>query len=373
MIRNGVLDGLRGLAIGLVLLFHFGYCEKMPFPFFTVPIVRDIVRCGWMGVVLFFVLSGYLILGNLIRERSKSAYFKCFFLKRASRILPVYLILVFSLFFVGFIWSPNRFAAVHNGIIPMWAYFLFIQNGWTAQTGSFGGDWMGVTWSLAVEVQYYVFIVFVVYLCPKRYISYVMVLMVSMSILIRWYILMTSLHHFTAMHVLTLARMDSFAFGGCLAIIPFKDQSFGFRWLVGWLSVGCIVFCMLVDVGKFGSFPYVATAFNYTILSFGFAGLVNTAMNSRWIGWFFSLKGLRIMGLWSYFLYLFHLPLLRVINELFWIWVPDLYASYRAEMGCLSLVLLFGLAWISYEYMEKPILNWARDRCRRIDLSEAHN
>lgn len=81
------LDGLRGVAILLVLLGHFAIYSSATSLDAT---VREILKCGWMGVDLFFVLSGYLITGILWRTREDPAYFLKFYARRALRIFPLY-------------------------------------------------------------------------------------------------------------------------------------------------------------------------------------------------------------------------------------------------------------------------------------------
>src|SRR4029079_11083603 len=83
------LDGLRGLAILLVLLLHF--TTDMTPPEGTLAAgVRAAFQVGWIGVDLFFVLSGFLITGILADNKGSDRYFSAFYAPRALRILPVY-------------------------------------------------------------------------------------------------------------------------------------------------------------------------------------------------------------------------------------------------------------------------------------------
>ena len=91
------LDGLRGIAILLVMLFHFTIAE--PITFLDV-VVLKVARYGWSGVDLFFVLSGFLITGILINAKGHAHFFRNFYIRRALRILPLYYAFVLALLFL---------------------------------------------------------------------------------------------------------------------------------------------------------------------------------------------------------------------------------------------------------------------------------
>ena len=116
---------------------------------------------SWAGVDLFFVLSGYLIGGILIKHRDAENYFQAFYVRRAARLLPLYLVMVALYFALGPLLLASRTNAgawlVHGPgpSIPVWGYLLYVQNLFVAQSGGWGGHWLAPTWSLAVEEQFY--------------------------------------------------------------------------------------------------------------------------------------------------------------------------------------------------------------------------
>src|ERR1043166_7724662 len=130
--RNLPLDGLRGLAILLVLLRHL-VPEQTTHPYF-VPIITA-ARLTWSGVDLFFVLSGFLIGGILLDAKNSPDYLRTFYIRRAYRILPIYCVVV-CIFFIWIIWvlsdGPTSVA------IPWFAYATLTQNFWMALLGDFG-------------------------------------------------------------------------------------------------------------------------------------------------------------------------------------------------------------------------------------------
>jgi peptidoglycan/LPS O-acetylase OafA/YrhL len=134
---------------------------------------RRLFYLGWSGVDLFFVLSGFLIGGILLDNRASPRYFRTFYVRRAFRILPVYVLLL-----VPF-WSARSsvgtsgsvaVATLLEGEIPAWSYGLFVQNLFMAAIGDFGAQWTGITWSLAVEEQFYLVLPLTLFLAPRRFV-----------------------------------------------------------------------------------------------------------------------------------------------------------------------------------------------------------
>lgn len=155
------LDGLRGIAILLVLIYHC--LEFVPFSGIDQFLMR-FVRMGWCGVDLFFVLSGFLITRILIETQSETQYYKAFYARRFLRIFPIYyffLAIAFVLIADNFIFfRQDRFAPVASKQIWFWFYgqnFFFAKEGWPPVNSYFNH-----LWSLAVEQQFYLLWPFIV-------------------------------------------------------------------------------------------------------------------------------------------------------------------------------------------------------------------
>ena len=88
------LDGMRGVAIAMVLMFHYFYVPAILTPGGLAWHVSAPLRLGWTGVDLFFVLSGFLIGGILLDARGSSSYFKPFYTRRFFRIVPLYALVI---------------------------------------------------------------------------------------------------------------------------------------------------------------------------------------------------------------------------------------------------------------------------------------
>jgi peptidoglycan/LPS O-acetylase OafA/YrhL len=155
------LDGLRGIAVSLVVGWHYFVGPNFNWDKFDPSIVPRWAlpfALTWSGVDLFFVLSGFLLTNVLLNAKGSRSYYKVFYLRRAFRILPLYLLI-----FVPF--AALHFAAGRLGpsdTIPLWAYAIFGQNIVGSIRGEFGFWWMGVTWSLAIEEHFYLLLPFLV-------------------------------------------------------------------------------------------------------------------------------------------------------------------------------------------------------------------
>jgi peptidoglycan/LPS O-acetylase OafA/YrhL len=149
--RYPEVDGLRAIAISLVLLNHY-FSHSFPSGF-----VRTVTSFGWVGVDLFFVISGFLIGGILLDQRRATNYYRVFYVRRFFRIIPLYLVVVAPAFLVVILGWQHRFAGHSLGQLDGWVmllYLCFLQN--------LGGgllfatpNYLGVMWSLAVEEQFY--------------------------------------------------------------------------------------------------------------------------------------------------------------------------------------------------------------------------
>ncbi|MBS0244284.1 MAG: acyltransferase, partial [Proteobacteria bacterium] len=155
------LDGIRGLAVIMVLLFHF-ICAATPLNNIEALVIR-FFNYGAYGVELFFVLSGFLITGILYDARSKPNYFKNFYIRRTLRIFPLYYGVLFLTFVVAplipWLSGPTlSYMAEHQA----WAW-LYATNVFIAIKGYWAYAYLEHFWSLSVEEHFYLFWPFLVY------------------------------------------------------------------------------------------------------------------------------------------------------------------------------------------------------------------
>src|SRR5882762_114777 len=207
------LDGIRGIAIGMVLIAHFFLVVSRP----GSPLAYALVplRLDWSGVDLFFVLSGFLIGGILLDNREATNYFRVFYTRRFFRILPAYfrcvsvVYLLMRLIESGTITRLSFLSSIN--VLPWAPHLPFLQNLWLAATNA--GVILVITWSLAIEEQFYLTLPLLVrFLSPKRLLTLVCVVIVAAPLLRLTLTLMWPGHPWAAFALLP-CRADSLMLG----------------------------------------------------------------------------------------------------------------------------------------------------------------
>jgi len=244
------LDGLRGLAILAVVLYH---CS----PRLVGTGLYPIAIWGWSGVTLFFFLSGFLITSNLLTARNRPHYFHNFHARRALRIWPVYLLLLAFVYanapwFIG----PSVWQAVRTA--PWWAYLLFLQNLFPLALPPA----LGPTWALAIEEQYYF-----VWAPAVKWLRNPALLVLPLAGALVASPLFRRAHPGWITPTHTLTHLDGLALGSLLAIglytLPLSRRS--------WLTLGLAS----LIAGWVAVFTVAAgTAYLDTALAFGYGGAV---------------------------------------------------------------------------------------------------
>lgn len=210
--RIAQLDGLRGVAILAVVICHyFGATNATRY---ENAVLIKLATFGWIGVDLFFVLSGFLLGGILLDSSGKAGYFRHFFIRRAARILPLYYAWLLLRVVVETIWPHRRlFAETTRG-----SFFLFAQNLPLAANPS-ADRWLGPLWSLAIEEQFYLILPILIVLMPAKLLKWMLAGFLIASPLIR-------LAFFAGLHVgvfnlylLLPTHADGLAAGVLLAIL----------------------------------------------------------------------------------------------------------------------------------------------------------
>lgn len=212
------LDGIRGVAIILVLLVHFIPPVAMQWRL-AEWFMKIFSTGGWIGVDLFFVLSGFLITGILLKTRSQPDYFKNFYIRRTLRIAPVYFLALFILFGVlPFFISTPRFSILQENQLYTWLYATNIGL-LTAGRDAMDSDVAApaIYWSLAVEEHFYLVWPAVVFLCSIRTIKRVCFSLIGVAIVIRLVGVLVSDGEKNMFFYQTPCRMDGLAAGALVA------------------------------------------------------------------------------------------------------------------------------------------------------------
>ena len=330
------LDGIRGMAVLSVMLFHFHspYLAARPLGLLSAVIAR-----GFVGVDIFFVLSGFLITSILLSTRNSTNYFQAFYARRAVRIFPLAFISI-ALFY----WVAVPLAHRH-GMLPklpeteqIW-YWLFLGN-WRQGLGLNDGAELGHFWSLAIEEQFYILFALVVrYVAPRR-IAWVCVGLITASVLLRAAAtVLVGLGPQSPQWLrLTPLHLDPIALGALLAC------SGGFlAWAARWRWP-------LLAVGVLGLTFHVPQAFGILLSGLGAVGLVAMAV-TRPVA-LFRMGWLRSCGKYSYAMYVLHPAWMLALLD----------KKYPASTGLMWTGLLlgplvsYGLAVLSWNLLEKHFL-----------------
>ncbi len=356
------LDGVRGVAILLVLLFHFQGVRPPWVPkALTYPMV-----IGWSGVDLFFVLSGFLITRILIATRGSGNYFAAFYARRALRILPLYLLAVFLCFRIGLPVAARLGASIaaDPGLEP-W-FWLHVSNWATA----FGRDVPPVShfWSLAIEEQFYAVWPLVVLLTPPRRLAGVCAAVAGASAAARFAAGAAGAPA-EALHRLTIFRIDALAIGGFVAAVA-VDPGLRRRARSRLRGIGLASVAVLAAtlVAGRGATSPVMTGVGYTLFAIAYAVLVFAAFDAAgsptWLATRLRSPILRAFGKYSYGIYVFHYPVSLVAVGL--ARKASLGASPAAATGIwilsvgAGIAISYGIALVSWNLYEKRFLAWKR-------------
>ncbi|MBC8107894.1 MAG: acyltransferase [Anaerolineae bacterium] len=362
------LDGVRGLAILLVLFFHFMLITG------DGPVIRLIQKTwsfGWMGVDLFFVLSGFLITGILLDAKSKrptaGSFFKNFYARRTVRIFPLY----YAFLVVFLLILPRVMGGFYDlyGRPPTgeWTYWTYTYNLFQGhhQSAREFSHTMGVIWSLCIEEQFYMIWPAIVWFCRPRTLLKICVGLILMSMIARGLV-----NQYTGYLVFvtqwTFCRMDPLAIGAMIAILTriapqrvlaMRKYAIHLLWLIPLVIVGWNA--------KMGSLVNSKTFLigGYTALSIMFGSLLLVTITSGGAGpfvWALSNPVLRLFGKLSYAMYLFNQPIKYALLKYVYGFTDPTqeFTSVTAQIGffVLGTVLTVAAAWISWHVFEKHFL-----------------
>jgi len=355
------LDGVRGFAILWVLLYHL-YALVPKAPWAAIPGLGWFAGYGWMGVSLFFALSGYLIIPMLAEQKGDPHFFGRFWCRRAFRLLPIYVILLLSFLAAVAYWpaaSPGRERLLDTAI-PFWSYWAFVQNLLMSSRRYMGSEWLRVSWSLAVEIQFYALICLVVYVLPRVALVRWLVALAGGVLLLRYAVVFLNPGASTPLVLLLPSRLDAFLLGGLVALVPARVPGISER-KRQWIALALLVasggaFCWFA-AGGFGDRTQYALPTYYLMLSLGSAAFLDLcATSSPVVQWWMESAPMIRAGKLSYFIYLFHLPLAWTIYAVGFGMEPNLQSAKALAVMGACLLAIYGLGELSFRIIEGPLI-----------------
>lgn len=368
------IDGLRGIAILLVLIHHF--TPQVSGPYWTRRAL-EAAHTGWIGVDLFFVLSGFLITAILLKTRKSEDYFLNFYARRTLRIFPVYYLTLVVLFLVVpvLLQTPilGPFVSHYFGKVIRDLPDLIQNQSWlwlygtNLKVATEGERWGVVNhfWSLAVEEHFYLIWPLVVWFVSSRGQLIRICLVCILSAPLLRGLLMLAGFDSVVPYVLTPCRVDSLAIGALVSILitdsyALKVWTRRSRVLALGALTGLIILIAVYE--RFDRDDLWTTIGGYSLLAIFSAWLVlEAAQVHKGLGYrFMTNPVLTSLGRYSYGLYVTHMFFVPAYDKVFG---RDLLIRWTGSYNAAILIYLvlaiacsWGIAWISYHAVEKHFL-----------------
>ena len=322
------LDGVRGFAVLLVVIFHLWV---------------DFLPGGFLGVSLFFTLSGFVITSSLLRERDSTGHvrLRSFWSRRARRLLPASLIVITVATIVWALqgWMDRHIATEH-------IYALLQIHNWriVIDDFSFYPNAVSHLWSLSLEMQFYVWAPLVIMISAKWkwFASSVFILTIATGLAVTF----VYNGHMNKVYGSAFTRWAEIA-TGCLVALFFNTKTIDAKYRQIVNAVGCISVLVIMYLSyTLGLFTTFYKNGGFVAISLVSATIIVACTQETIVKRLFSLSPLRYTGKISYGVYLFHAPLLM--------WVSRTSMSF-SEQRLVVVVLTPILAVLSYHYVETPI------------------
>jgi len=326
------LDALRAIAAACIILYHF-------LPAFGL----GGIPYGWLGVDLFFVISGYLITTILYRQRASTAgrwqVVRNFIFKRSLRLFPAYFafITVFAVLMITtglWSWDPGQ---------SIW-YYTYMSNILIFLEGPRAGH-LTHLWSLAVEEQFYLIWPWIVLFLSKRFLKPVLIGLVILSFSIK------SFSGLEGIRLLPFAHFDTLGMGALLGIagtgregpLAIYASYAGHLVLLGLFLLILNGVTLDLDAFKYGAVLLMTTSMVLGVIA-GYRGVIGGVLDIPWMGH---------LGRISYGLYLYHMPI-PVLLKLAVVKLGVGFPGWGLLMLSLSLTVI--IAELSFRYLETPFL-----------------
>ena len=344
------LDGIRGIAILVVLCAHFstalsrtGWEGRL----------RDFAYYGYIGVTLFFVLSGFLITRILVQTRDNAGYFRTFYARRSLRIFPLYYAYVAFVFLAYQPLAARMLGRESIDPARAWWFLSYLQNlePYAARVYDTG---LTHLWSLAIEEQFYLAWPLAVYVTPRRWLLPLCGAGIVAAIGFRCHLFLTGgVDH--DVYQATFSRMDALLAGAAVGVVELNEGARKrlSRHLgpIAALSLA-VILVIAATPGSLGIMRRTSAIVGWTALDVFFAAAVFWAATSGAGCRALCARWLRLVGKYSYGIYVLHMIAFPIIDRV----VPDGTLAGRLAQVALNLVATAALTMASWHLLEAPFL-----------------
>jgi peptidoglycan/LPS O-acetylase OafA/YrhL len=350
------LDGTRGIAALMVVVFHFFYFTNYRYPI-RIDLYRKFTELGQHGVSFFFVLSGFVITRILINTRNDSGFFGIFYSRRALRILPLYYFYLLFFYFIMPIILDSQFVDFKLQL----PYYLYLQN--FGELLDIRASGPGHYWSLAIEEHFYLIWPLVIFFVRPKYFWKTILISMVLILIIRYYLLSEGLpiNHFT------LTRIDQLIIGAVLSLLEYDGSLMNRKSKYYFLIIGLSIFPIAASVYYFSGYFYLLKELiKSTLMALFFMcilGYLISSEQSTTINKILSSKIMRHLGKISYGIYVWHVSVIFAFNK-----------YVMTGFIVLDLLLIIGMsvivAHISFTYVEDYFLKFRERIYRQVACSE---
>lgn len=345
MKRVPQLDGLRGLAALAVVVAHY---------FGEVAHGVRALTFGWIGVGVFFVLSGYLIGGILLDRVGERGFLKEFYLRRAARILPAYLMVLAAVFVALALIGA---ASWRDPVLPLGAYLTFTTNVFLPM-GYAGGTWLLPAWTLAVEEQFYLIAPALILMIPRAHLLKALAGLAMTALVFRAVVYPLNGE---AAWTLLPAKADMLLYG---VIAAWLERNMDLRARLAWIR-GAILPCAVAMLACALAWDHAGIVIASPLfLGLGTAAFILSIVGGGPEGAWLANPWLRRAGVISYMLYLIHQPVNGLMHGLILGARPDIATAQQIAVTGLSVAVSIALSALSWRLVEGPILKRTRGPVR---------
>jgi peptidoglycan/LPS O-acetylase OafA/YrhL len=350
-IRIPALDGLRGLMTLFVIVSHY-YGE--------VPSGVGVLCVGWPAVLVFFVLSGYLV-GRLIIEKMDAGNFlSVFYLRRVCRTFPTYfaatlVILALVRLFAGARWMDGA------ARFPVWSYLVFAQNYFLVRLESAGAHWLSPTWTLALEEQFYLVAPFLLMLTPRRGWLPLMIGLSALGVSLRACGVLRG--DLVIAPVALLPTSADVLLAGMILAVLVKTDAIDWSKYALHVRLTPILCMVLTFVAQKGDGFVVGPRFEIfgpLLMSIGAGAFILMLVKGAPEARRFENGALKFFGRISYSVYLTHLAVLGLLHGVMLGGPPDIATPAQIAVTTAAFPATVVLAWIMTRALEEPITRWGR-------------